>query len=224
MQDARGQSLAVVQCDSWNAREGRPCRIGVWNVADWRERKSWTVSGYRLAAAFSPDGRWLATGDPSGPVQVWDLKGLVATNAASFSAGTITDLAFSPNGRLLAASNEEGGVRVWEIPTLRELPPLRAHKRTAQTLAFSPDSRRLATAGDGDEAVKLWDVATWQELITLERLGESLRQLAFSADGCQLTARNSQARRARLAGTFAGGDRAAGEPAGRREIVQNLVP
>ena len=190
MQDARGQSLAVVQCDSRNVREGRPCRIGVWSVADWRERKSWTVSGVSLAAAFSPDGRWLATGD--GPVQVWDLKGLVATNAASFTAGTITDLAFSPDGRLLAASNEEGGVRVWEIPTLHELPPLRAHKRTVQTLAFSPDSRRLATAGDGDEAVKLWDVATWQELITLERLGESLRQLAFSADGCQLTARNSQ--------------------------------
>ncbi len=192
MQDARGQSLAVVQCDSWNVREGRPCRIGVWNVADWRQRKSWTVSGWRLAAAFSSDGRWLATGDPSGPVQVCDLQGLVATNAASFSAGTITDLAFSPGGRLLAASNEEGGVRAWEIPMLRELPPLRAHKRTVHTLAFSPDSRRLATAGDGDEAVKLWDVATWQELITLERLGESLRQLAFSADGYQLTARNSQ--------------------------------
>lgn len=191
LQDAQGRALGVVQCAGGVIREGRPCRIGIWNVAGWQEQKSWVVSGYRLASALSPDGRWLATGDPSGPVQVWNLEGLAATNIASFSAGTITDVTFSPDGRLLAACNEEGTVSVWEIPTFREV-SFRANKRDALALTFSPDSRRLATAGDGDEALKLWDVATWQELITIADPHESLPQIAFGADGHQLTALTSQ--------------------------------
>jgi len=192
LQDARGRTLEVVQSkDRWIIREGRPCRIGIWTVADWQEQQSWIVSGYRLASALSPDGHWLATGDPSGPVELWRLAGRGATRAASFVAGTTMDLAFSPDGRLLASCNEEGTVSAWDIPTFREV-TFRANKRGVHTLIFSPDSRRLATAGDGDEALKLWDVATWQELITLERPGESLRQLAFSADGHQLAALNSK--------------------------------
>ena len=195
-QDATGQRLTIEHSDSWSGRKGRPCRIDIWHVAgsaaDWREEKSLTVSGYRLASALSPDGRWLATGDPSAPVQVWNLEGDAPTNAVSFSAGTITELAVSPDGRLLAVANEEGMVEIWAMPMLHKVCAFRAHKRSVQALAFSQDNRRLATGGDGDEAVKFWTVATGQELITLERPGENLRQLAFSSDGNQLIARNSQ--------------------------------
>jgi WD40 repeat protein/predicted Ser/Thr protein kinase len=193
-QDAQGRLLVVGQ---WKhgAQPGFPCRIGVWNVADWQEQKSWMVhGGFGLAYAVSPDGLWLATGHGYGPVQLRNLSGRSGTNAISLEAVTVTDVAFSPDGRLLAASNQEGTVKVWEVSTLRELTPpdYRAHHRSVRTLTFSPDSRRLATAGDGEEALKLWDVATWEELITLERKGETLDQLAFSADGNQLAAGNSQ--------------------------------
>jgi WD40 repeat protein/predicted Ser/Thr protein kinase len=195
--DSSGQNLAIEHSDYWSARKGRPCRIDLWDVAGnvtaWREQKSWTVSGYRLASAFSPDGRWLATGDPSGPLQVWNLEGLAPTNVTSVSAGTITELAVSPDGSLLAAANEEGRVQIWAMPMFHEVcAPFRAHKRAVQALTFSHDNRRLATGGDGDEAVKLWTAATGEELITLERPGENVRQLAFSSDGNQLIARNSQ--------------------------------
>ena len=158
-QDATGQSLTIEHSDWWSGHKGRPCRIDVWhvagNVADWREQNSWTVSGYRLASAFSPEGRWLATGDPSGPVQVWNLEDHAPTNVASFSAGTVTELAVSPDGRLLAVANEEGMVQIWAMPMLHQVCAFRAHKRSVQALAFSLDNRRLATGGDGDEAVKL---------------------------------------------------------------------
>ena len=192
-QDAQGRLLVVGQWKN-DIQAGFPCRIGVWNVADWQEQKSWRVPGLRLVYAVSPDGRWLATGHGYGPVQLRNLSSRSETNAVSLAAGTVTDVAFSPDGRCLAASNEEGMVKVWEMSTLRELTPpdFRAHHRPVWTLTFSPDSQRLATAGEGEEALKLWDVATWEELIALERQGETLNQLAFSADGNQLAAGNSK--------------------------------
>ena len=195
-QDARGQCLTIEHSDYWSGRKGRPCRIDIWQVAgdaaDWREQNSWTVSGYRLASALSPNGRWLATGDPSGPVQVWNLEAHDPKNVGSFSAGTITELAVSPDGSLLAVANEEGMVQIWSMPMLYRVCAFRAHKRSIQALTFSRDNQRLATGGDNDEALKLWTATTGQELITLERSGENLRQLAFSPEGNQLIARNSQ--------------------------------
>jgi len=184
--------MVVKSASEYTVQVGRSSWIEVWNVAEWREMKSWRVPGVRLACAVSPDGRWSATGHRYGPVQLWNLSDRSETNWVSFPAGTITDLEFSPDDRFLAASNEEGTIKVWDTHTFREWPELRAHLGAVNTLAFTQDGRRLATAGDGEEAVKLWDVATWQELITLERAGERLRQIAFSADGGQLTARNSQ--------------------------------
>jgi WD40 repeat protein len=193
MQDAAGSKLLVAQCDSYTVIQGRPCRIGLWNVADWKEQKSWVTSGYRLACAISPEGSWVATGDPWQPVQVWNVKGAgPATNPVSFSMGTVTDLAFSPNGLLLAAANEEGTVRIWKLPSLSEVAAFRAHPHTVQTLAFSPDSQRLATAGDGEEAIKIWELNTWQELLTLEQPGRTIKRLAFSPDGGRLFALNDQ--------------------------------
>jgi WD40 repeat protein/predicted Ser/Thr protein kinase len=193
LQDRLGRSLAVAQSDVWTITPGgRPCPITIWNLAGWQERATRIVSGYRLACDISPDGKWLATGVPWQPVQVWNLKHTFETNPPSFSVGTVTDLAFSPDGLLLAASSEQGAVKVWQIPTLGEVADIRAHSREVNTLAFSPDSRRLVTAGDDQEAIKVWEVDTWQELLTLPLPGESIRQLAFSEDGDRLFAVNSR--------------------------------
>ena len=120
-QDAQGRLLVVGQWGK-DIQAGFPYRIGVWNVADWQEQKSWMVPGLGgVAYAVSPDGRWLAAGHGYGPLQLWNLSGRSETNAVSLEAGTVTDIAFSPDGRLLAASNQEGTVKVWEVSTLREL-------------------------------------------------------------------------------------------------------
>ena len=44
-QDAQGRLLVVGQWKS-DVQAGFPCRIGVWNVADWQEQKSWMVPGH----------------------------------------------------------------------------------------------------------------------------------------------------------------------------------
>src|ERR1044071_9457104 len=56
-----------------------------------------------FAVAFSPDGRYLATGTSARAVQLWNLKGGgdVQTLAAP-DDGQVFAVAFSPDGRYLA--------------------------------------------------------------------------------------------------------------------------
>ena len=69
------------------------------------------------AAAFSPDGKLLATAYGDGTVRLWNPATEQAVGAP-LRAGTgtlsaATAVAFSPNGKLLATTDADGTVRVW---------------------------------------------------------------------------------------------------------------
>jgi WD40 repeat protein len=61
------------------------------------------------AAAVDPQGRWLATGDSSGEVRLWDLmNGGPPAVLAETDRRPVTDLEFSPDGKWLISSSEMG--------------------------------------------------------------------------------------------------------------------
>ena len=64
--------------------------------------------------AFSPDGRWLATGTPEGAVALWDAatgKGLRTLRGGDHDCHR---LAISPDGRRLVVGGIDGSVQVWD--------------------------------------------------------------------------------------------------------------
>jgi hypothetical protein len=73
-------------------------------------------------AAFSPDGRVLATGDEGGHVILWNP--VTGQKSATFTLGansSIYALAYSPNGQAVAASDFQGQVGLWDSATGREV-------------------------------------------------------------------------------------------------------
>ena len=163
------------------------------------------------SVAFSPDGKFVAAGDQSNRVLLWNLETgaepLVFKGKAK--AGTwgrlyfVLAVAFSPDGRTLAAGIDiDTAVRLWDVATGRELVSYEGHRRPAAitgfhpkgnvtALAFSPDGRRVAT-GDGFGVVKVWEAATGQDVATLNaeknsgfwgQYSPAVLSLAYSPDG-----------------------------------------
>ncbi len=130
-----------------------------------------------MSLAFSPDGRYLVSGN-SGPVQVWDLStGRVAATWETMAGGP---LLFSGDGRLLTlVSGRE--IQLWAFPEGKQIQSFRGPEQDIWALALSRDGTRLAAGGE-DQSVWVWrtDTGKVERVLHQPDLTETL---IFSPDG-----------------------------------------
>jgi WD40 repeat protein len=105
-----------------------------------------------LRVAYSPDGRYLASGCLDGSVTVWDRR--TGQRLPSWKGGPeaqhahIYGLAFSPDSRYLAAGGNDRRILVWDLDARTLWHGFEGHKQTITQLAFHPDGRHLASASE----------------------------------------------------------------------------
>jgi WD40 repeat protein len=125
-------------------------------------------------AAFSPDGKTLATaGDPA-TIELWDVATGNFRSRLTGHAATIWALSFSPDGKTLVSGAYDATMKFWDLATGE---PKATFRDGASAIAFSPDGSILATNwGNG---VKLWRAATEQEVLAgrLKEVDKTFRKL-----------------------------------------------
>lgn len=94
-----GASSAVL----WNPKTDTSHALKLW--------------GRHTAAAFSADGRRVATGDAQGEIKVFEVSDQKVISTAKEPNGQINSLAFSPDGLQLATGTQDGTVRFWNPDT-----------------------------------------------------------------------------------------------------------
>jgi len=193
-EDPKGGNVPVF-CLAWHPDGHRIASSSVDTVRVWDARTG--VQDFSLACksqnpvAFSPDGRYLVTGDGTGAVQVWDGKTGEELGTLDIHRQSIGGLVFSRDGDLLASAGRDGTVKVWDAKRLDKqdldgkpkprIPPIQARvPGPGVNIAFSPDGRRLATGGEKNTVI-IWDVQTGDEILPLwgEHSGE-VYAVAFS--------------------------------------------
>ena len=103
-----------------------------------------------VAAAYSPDRRWLAIGAADGLVRLHDLTASDPRSAVHDLAGhhgPVAGLVFAADGRRLVSAGSDGTLRLWQVDAASPVagPVISVNAVGAiRALAASPDGRWLA--------------------------------------------------------------------------------
>jgi WD40 repeat protein/serine/threonine protein kinase len=126
-----------------------------------------------VSAAFSPDGKRIATASVDETARIWDAASGKSLHVIKGHGGAIVSAAFSPDGKRLlttgdgnkyhfhetgggsgggSATAEVAAGRIWDVATGKEVAALRWpgtwFRASVRTAVFSRDGRRILTAGN----------------------------------------------------------------------------
>ena len=135
------------------------------------------------ALSFSPDGRFLASGDMKGTLREWDITTEQQVRVSSEYAGKLMSIPnYTPSGKLRAAGIYKSTVAVWDVDSNEKLDTFE-HRGTIKAIRFS-NGTDLAVASSID--FKVWRLDTTGSVSSIVGHTRIPFSLKFSPDGRQL--------------------------------------
>ncbi|MCI0535296.1 MAG: hypothetical protein L0Z50_08710, partial [Verrucomicrobiales bacterium] len=142
------------------ASTGKDGMVRIWEAKTGKALQTWPIphGGQGQTVAFSPDGRWLASGSyENNEVLVWSLEAgrpVLALGDPRPGFGETWTVAFSPDGKTLVSAGN--GLRAWDLkpkPAGADGPPLQAkllidEAGHARNLRIDPKGEWLGFEGD----------------------------------------------------------------------------
>ncbi|ESO97892.1 hypothetical protein LOTGIDRAFT_209088 [Lottia gigantea] len=134
-----------------------------------------TIEGHAdavISVAFSPDGRYLASGSGDTTVRFWDVNTETPQFTCKGHKHWILCIAWSPDGLKLASGCKNSQVCIWDPKSGQQIgKSLIGHKQWITWLAWKPlhldpECRYLASASK-DSTVRIWDTLKSECHLTL---------------------------------------------------------
>ena len=168
-------------------------RVGLWlyeletmsPVALWD-----TERGMVSKVAFSPDGKWVATGNWDEVLKVWDVQRSLCV--AQMELGFWDSLVFSPDNRWLATSDKATAtINLWNPESGELLKKFTNESKKggrSMPIVFSPDTRLLVSTSREDtdsdvEFITVWNIETGEQIAYFTGHPGPIHNLCFSPCG-----------------------------------------
>jgi WD40 repeat protein len=108
------------------------------------------------AAAFSPDGQYIASSSFDQTIRLWDRQGKPIGQPFQGHQQGILSIAFSPDGQYIVSGSADGTVRLWDKSGKAIGQPFLGHANHVKSVTFSPDGQYIVSGGE-DGTIRLWD-------------------------------------------------------------------
>lgn len=170
-----------------------PAKIPPLEKFDWQSKDLVAVLGDHrghqghmvYCVAFSPNGKFVASGGYYTGVRIWDPVTLRLKHTLS-AGGYVYSMAFSRDSKLLATSGSEGAVRIFDMTQTPPKPRgvTKGSTSAVYGLTFSQDGK-IVVAGGYDNILRMFNVAEEEpkELPALSGHAKSIAAIALSPDG-----------------------------------------
>jgi WD40 repeat protein len=160
--------------------------VYLYNVNTLQEIFSFYTGEFHRCLAFSPGGRFLASGTTDGNLYVWNMEGESLQYIFQVRGEPFLSLAFSPDSAVLSASSMDRHIYLWDLDDGELLNTFKSIQDPIQSLSFSPDGA-LLYAWTFKESIQVWRVSDGKSLpdiyIGKDNQGKYPTLGIFSTDG-----------------------------------------
>ena len=111
-------------------------------------------TGWITALQFSPDGKFLATGDRNGGVHVWEAETGNEVMTLSGHRKSISSIDWRIDGELLLTSSDDGDLRIWDGGSGKQIKNWKVCNQGVTDACFTRDGKIVT--GARDRSVRFW--------------------------------------------------------------------
>ncbi|MEW6128687.1 MAG: protein kinase [Acidobacteriota bacterium] len=108
-----------------------------------------------ISLSFSPDGKFLASGDDFGKVELWSVTPLKRLAVLGRHAARVKSVDFSPDGKEIVSASDDKTIALWNVGSRSLERRIGAPAAPIRAVAFSPDGKHIVSGGH-DKSVRVY--------------------------------------------------------------------
>ncbi len=116
------------------------------------------------SAAYSPDGKWIATASDDKTIIVWNATNSKRIWRSKVQEAAFSSVEFSQDGKRLLTLDEDDTIATWDAGS-RRLLQIKNEEESLKDVSFTASARQIvAKSGTDEETIMLYSAATGKKL------------------------------------------------------------
>jgi WD40 repeat protein len=129
--------------------------------------------------AWSPDGKWLASGLPTGVINLYETDTWKSSRLARQGL-EVTSMTWAPNSQILVTTGKDQRINLWDIPDGTNLSYIEKRQAGDKDVITISKNGKLLALGGRDGRIYIWDFETLQPIDQIVFHNGPVEYVAFS--------------------------------------------